>query len=183
MISAKDIMRDRVVTLGPDMTLKEAAELFERAGISGAPVVGPGRKLLGVLSQTDLTRREREQEQNRVPAFYREGGLLRMARPLDSALLTRVSEVMTPAVLAADEGTPVRALAAIMVARRVHRVVIVRDGALRGIVTTMDILRVVAAGGTSRPASGPAPRPRPGRRPEARSRSRRFSSRTARTRG
>ena len=168
MTNAKDLMRTRVVTVGPDTTLDEAARLFEKHGISGAPVVGPRRKLLGVVSQTDLLRRHQQEAANEVPAFYSDGETLGLVRPVDSASFARVEEVMTPAVLSAEEDTPVAALAAFMLARRIHRVVITRDGALRGLVTTMDLLRLLAA-----PAAAPARASRGRRASSGRRRSRR----------
>ena len=51
--AVRDIMSRDVVTLDPDMTLREAIGILDERGIGGAPVVGSG-KLLGVLSATDL---------------------------------------------------------------------------------------------------------------------------------
>ncbi len=49
----RDIMTREIVTVGPESTLREAAETLSDAGIGGAPVVGSGR-LLGVLTLTDI---------------------------------------------------------------------------------------------------------------------------------
>lgn len=174
MIKAKDVMTTRVVTLVPDATIGEASRLFEQAGISGAPVVGPGRKLLGVLSRTDIVRHHDQARRGEVPAFYQEGGAVLFTTPVASPGDTRVAEVMTPAVLTALEDTPVEELARFMVGKRIHRVVIVRDGVLRGIVTAMDLLallswpRRAASVESGRRSSGPPLPRRRGRRPAAR---------------
>ena len=42
-----------LITLSPDISLKQAATIFVEAGIIGAPAV-EGTKLVGVISQTDL---------------------------------------------------------------------------------------------------------------------------------
>jgi CBS domain-containing protein len=144
---AKDIMCRRVVTVTPDTTILDAVRLFERRGISGAPVVGPRRRLLGVVSQKDLLRRHREQETGEVPAFYREGDRVAFTTVTEAPGRARVAEVMTPAALCAREDAPVEQLARFMLARRVHRVVIVERGAVRGIVTTTDMLKVIAGKG------------------------------------
>jgi CBS domain-containing protein len=145
MTVARDIMQARVLTVGPEMTVNEAGRLLERARIGGAPVVDGRRRLLGVLSRSDLLRRHQAAPAE-IPAFYREGEGVTLARPVESPGEARVAEVMTPVVLSAEESTPMRALARFMVTKRIHRVVIVKDGALRGIVTTMDVLRLVAEG-------------------------------------
>lgn len=160
---AKDIMQTRVVTLGPDMLLRDVGRMLERERISGAPVVGERRELLGVLSQTDLLRRYHARPAE-IPAFYRDGERVAVARYVDSPGETRVAEAMTPAVLSAEEDTPVRDLARFMLAKRIHRVVIVRNGKLRGIVTSMDLLGVLAHGGTGKPGRARAQAPRRRRR-------------------
>lgn len=165
MIRARDVMKARVLTLGPDTTVEEATRLFEDAGISGAPVVGPGRSLLGVVSRADLLRRHQEAASGRVPPFYRDGTTIVVATDRPAPGKAPVSEVMTPAVLTAREDTPLEDLAAFMVRHRIHRVIVTRDGRLRGIVTTMDVLRVVAAG-----AGWPGGRGRASRRPSSRRR-------------
>jgi CBS domain-containing protein len=173
MLRAKDVMRARVITVGPETTIEEATRLFEDMGISGAPVVGTGRRLLGVVSRTDLLRRHQQEATSTVPAFYRDGEGVSLVRDGGSPGRASVAEVMTPAVLSAREDTPVDELARVMIARRIHRVVITRDDELRGIVTTMDLLGLLAAREPSarraaaRPARGRRGRPGPGpaRRP------------------
>ena len=51
--TAADIMRTKLVTLKPDMTIMEAADALLKNQISGAPVVGEGRKLVGIVSELD----------------------------------------------------------------------------------------------------------------------------------
>ncbi|MBI4422845.1 MAG: CBS domain-containing protein [Elusimicrobia bacterium] len=145
---ARDVMRKAVLTARPDMTVRELAQFFTEHHITGAPVTEENGVLLGVVSQTDLVRHELEigpPEPDRAPAFYHES-----ERPIPRGFhfetpdLTRVREVMTPAVISADEEMPLRELARLMQRKRVHRVIITRRGALRGIVTSMDLLRVLS---------------------------------------
>ncbi|MBI5630026.1 MAG: CBS domain-containing protein [Elusimicrobia bacterium] len=143
---AADIMRRNVVTVAPEMTLTELAKLFIERKITGAPVVDSKGRLLGVISQTDLVRRDREEPQRaEIPSFHRHpddavGGPGYQIECPDS---TAVSDVMTPTVLSADETAPVEDLARMMMRKRIHRVVITRGGRLVGIVSSMDMLRVV----------------------------------------
>ena len=51
---------------------------------------------------------------------------------------------MTSAVFSAEEETPLRGARALMLRKRIHRVMITRDGKLPGIVTSIDMLRLVA---------------------------------------
>lgn len=53
MVPLSEIMTTELVTVSPDLTLLEVAEVLTGNGISGAPVVS-GRELVGVISTTDV---------------------------------------------------------------------------------------------------------------------------------
>jgi CBS domain-containing protein len=53
MLRLRDIMTREVVTLEPQMTLREAMEILSVQHVSGAPVIS-GRKVVGVISAGDL---------------------------------------------------------------------------------------------------------------------------------
>ena len=53
MLRMRDIMTRRVVTLEPQMTLREAMEILVARHLSGAPVVS-GDRVVGVISAGDL---------------------------------------------------------------------------------------------------------------------------------
>lgn len=146
-MQAKEIMRKRVISAKPEMTLKELAKLFTERRISGAPVVDGKGKLLGVVSQTDLVRFDRESAPAsavQVPYYYRDGqSELPKGFQIEDPEFTRVKDVMTPAVFTGDEETSVKELAEIMLKKRVHRLIITKDGRLKGIVTTTDLLKAL----------------------------------------
>ncbi|MBI4349098.1 MAG: CBS domain-containing protein [Elusimicrobia bacterium] len=144
---AREVMRTRVLTARPDMTVRELARLLVEHRISGVPVVDEHGRLVGVVSQTDLVRHELEPAEggrDETPAFYRDPEhALPRGFHSEAPDYTRVSEVMTPAVIAGTEDTPVVELARLMQRRHVHRVIITHRGALRGIVTSTDLLKVL----------------------------------------
>jgi CBS domain-containing protein len=53
MLRVRDLMTTDVVTLGPEMNLREATDALVQHHVSGAPVVTNGR-ITGVVSATDL---------------------------------------------------------------------------------------------------------------------------------
>lgn len=53
MLRLQDIMTAQVVTISPELTLRECMELLAKHHISGAPVVAGGQ-VLGVLSASDI---------------------------------------------------------------------------------------------------------------------------------
>jgi CBS domain-containing protein len=154
---AREIMRRKVITAGPEMTLQELAGLFIEEKISGAPVVDHEGRLLGVISQTDLVRRDREMSPElEIPSYYHGGD--REACPrgfqIEDPDFTRVADVMTPVVLSAEEEAPVEEVARLMLRKHVHRVIITRHGRLSGIVTSMDMLKALLAVGEKAGAPG-----------------------------
>jgi CBS domain-containing protein len=153
-IKAREIMKKRVVSVTPNQTVGEVARLLDERRISGAPVVDQHGKLMGVVSRTDLVRHEREEprtEDAGEPWYDRAERLERVKGwTVRSPDYTRVSDLMTPSVVSADEGASVQELAKTMVRRRIHRVVITSRGRMTGIVSSLDLVRALLPR-TSRP--------------------------------
>ena len=57
-MKVKDIMTTAVRTVGPDTSLKEVAVLLSHHRISGLPVVAATGAVVGVVSKTDILRKE-----------------------------------------------------------------------------------------------------------------------------
>jgi CBS domain-containing protein len=144
-------MHEEVTTVTETMDLREVARILVEEHISGAPVVDEMGTLVGVISQSDLVEYElaAEHELTVEAPFYR--------RPFDDALRPErgfrvealpadtVKDVMTPYLITAEEDTPIRDVAARMAQSGIHRVIIVdSDQQIRGIVTSLDVLRWVA---------------------------------------
>jgi CBS domain-containing protein len=148
---AKDIMNPNVVTVTGNIDLREAAKIFVDKGITGAPVVDELGNLLGVISQSDLVEYElaMERELTVEAPFYRQpydesldpsGGFQIEELPTHA-----VKDVMTPFLITIEENTPIRVVAARMAKCGIHRLIVVDDDQqIRGIVTSIDVLRWVA---------------------------------------
>ena len=55
-IKVKDIMTKAPITVTPDWTIEETAELLLKHKISGVPVIGGKKAIAGVITQTDVFR-------------------------------------------------------------------------------------------------------------------------------
>ena len=55
-IKVKDIMTKDPITVSPDYTVEETAQVLLESKISGAPVVDDGGQIVGTITQTDLFR-------------------------------------------------------------------------------------------------------------------------------
>ena len=78
-----------------------------------------------------------------APLLAPEWGVAHGDGPMDE--LT-VSDIMTPVTFTLPLTAGVKDLAEFLVRGRIHRAVVVEDGRLQGIVTTMDVLRALADG-------------------------------------
>jgi CBS domain-containing protein len=135
-------MRRDVITVPAGATVWELATLFTARGITGVPVVDEKGELVGVVSQTDIVRHFEELVQLCQAGcdFYAdpEQADARPARRIPCA-----RDLMSPKVIEADGETQVEELGRIMMNRSVHRIIITREKRIVGIVTTMDLLKVL----------------------------------------
>jgi CBS domain-containing protein len=151
--SAKDLMTTGVETIEADWPVDRAAEFLIDRDISGAPVVREG-EIAGVISLTDIARYSStagEPASKRPTSFYRsklestyaeeELNNLRVNEGGD----TTAEHVMTPQIYDVNEHTSVQQVAQVMHRSGIHRVFVTRNGEIRGVITALDMLQVVAA--------------------------------------
>ncbi len=133
-----DVMTTEVLTVNPDTSLKQVAELLSRCGISGLPVVDAERHVLGVVSEADIILKERRRRQ---PGFW--GRVFDRDDPLSAKASARTAgEAMTSPAVTVTAERRVDAAAALMLDRQVNRLpVLDRAGKLAGIVTRADLVR------------------------------------------
>jgi CBS-domain-containing membrane protein len=133
-MKAFEIMTSPVITVDPDLPLKEAARLLMKHNISALPVVDAGGELLGIVSEADLleleTRPDPRSQLTPLPAAAHPPRI--------------VSEVMTREVIAMADDTDVAHLATLMLMAHVKRIPILRGRRLVGIVSRRDVIKVVA---------------------------------------
>jgi CBS domain-containing protein len=152
-----DVMESRVVTVGPDLPVRELEALLVRERVTGVPVVEGGR-VVGVVSRSDVVRQlELERSQlGAVSAFYLEPWDAEQRGPEDERRVhaavaerfehLRVRDLMIRDVLQVGPDASLRDAARLMVERRVHRILVTDRGALVGLLSTLDLTRLVAEG-------------------------------------
>jgi predicted transcriptional regulator len=147
----KDVMSPDIMTVADDMTTDELARYLTEHEISGAPVVDGQGQLVGVVSMTDIGRQMAEPTEFRVPErseFYRDTAddvtLEDLAQRFVEQRAVAVRDVMTPVVHHVPAGAPVAEAARIMIDNHIHRLVVTQGREPVGIITSMDLLRVVA---------------------------------------
>ena len=144
-MNARDIMTQKVATTRPDSNLTDAIAIMLEHHVSGLPVVDDGGQLVGVLTEDDLLRRTEtgtEQTHHRWWRFVMGSGHL--AAEYVRTHSRFVADLMTREPISAGEDTPLDELVALMERHRIKRLPILRDGALVGIVSRADLIRLLA---------------------------------------
>ena len=149
--NVRDLMSPDVMTVGDEMTTDELARYLIEREISGAPVVDSQGHLIGVVSMTDIGRNMAEPsdvELSRRSGFYRDVAADFMLeepgeRYVEERAVT-VRDVMTPVIHQVPVTASVREAARIMVDQHIHRLVVTQGKEPVGIITSMDVLKMVA---------------------------------------
>jgi predicted transcriptional regulator len=161
MKTARDVMIHPVLAVRESWSVHELATYFTAQSISGAPVLDASGRLTGVVSLSDIVdevTREREPDGRGARAWER------VFNPEDLKGLAienggrLVREIMTPTFFTIPDTTTLPRIARTMVAGRIHRLLVTRNGRVVGIVTTLDLLRELAGKG-GRPSRRAVPTP------------------------
>jgi CBS domain-containing protein len=143
---AHQIMTKPVVTVSPDTTIVEAANIMLDRHISGLPVVDAAGKLVGIVSQGDFIHRGEigtERRRSRWLKFILGSG--KEAIDFVHEHGCKVSEVMSRSPITIAEDTPLADIADLMEKKNIKRLPVLRDERLVGIVTRTNLLQAVAS--------------------------------------
>lgn len=148
---AEDLMTRNVLCVFAGLDLRDLAKLLLDRGISGAPVTSEDGKLLGVVSQTDLLRYNvsRDSELVMESDFYAtarmEGSYLPRGFQIVDTGTAKVADIMTPVIYSVKESTPIEDVARMMWEKRVHRIIVERDGRVVGLISALDLITALFA--------------------------------------
>jgi len=123
--------------------------MMER-NISGAPVLDDAGKLLGIVTEHDLIKKERRLHIPTVvqifDAFIYLESSKRFEEDLKKMVAKKVGDIYTKDVVTVDEETTVSELATIMTDKDIHLLPVLKDGQLSGIIGKKDIVRAMTQG-------------------------------------
>ncbi|QPC93000.1 CBS domain-containing protein [Mesorhizobium sp. INR15] len=144
MLIAKDVMTSPVISVEPDSTVDEVADVLLSHGISAVPVIDRGA-LLGIVSEGDLIRRAEigtaPQGRSWWSHFFSNNAV--QAEVYVKSHSEHVIDVMTQPVATVVESTPVAEIATLLEHNRIKRVPVLRDGQVVGIVSRANLVRAL----------------------------------------
>jgi CBS domain-containing protein len=104
-------------------------------------------RVVGIVSRSDFVRAA---SLDRALAGVASEGFAADAQPgaqmTPDARARVVRDIMSPDVVVVAPETPLDEVARIMAKRHLHRVVVIEDGGLRGMITALDLVRMIGDG-------------------------------------
>jgi len=153
MKTAAEIMDADVPTVSPDADARAAIELLARTEMGAIPVIDAERKVVGIVSESDLVLSDEEADLHLPHYLNIMGGVVFVGsmkgfeKRLNKAFATKVSELMTanPVVARSDDGADAVAKT-IAEKHHNHLPVVDGEGRLAGLVTRADALAALVSG-------------------------------------
>jgi len=143
---ARDIMTMPVITVGPELSVKDLAALFRDKHIGGAPVVTDG-KLVGIVTEGDLMALDADIQYPHYFELFDSiiylGSQKKFKEQLEKASAATVEQLMTDEVRSVAPDDEARVAATLMHKHRFDRVPVVEGEAVVGIVTRHDIMKIL----------------------------------------
>ena len=148
-VTVRDVMRMQMITVVPEMTVRELAHTLLDAGIRSAPVLDSAGKIVGVASQSDVISPRMSPSpcghdgSGNHPSNGKANG--NGSAPVCACAVDglRVRDVMGPVGPTVSPDEPLQRLVSRFVRERVQRALVVENGMLLGIVTPIDVLGAI----------------------------------------
>ena len=130
----RDLVHSPAVVVRQDDSVAHLCDLMQQAHVNGAPVVDEGGQVVGIVTEEDIL----------YGSMGDAAGGGETATEAAGPVLVR--DIMTsPAICATDETTVVE-ICRMMWSMHIHRIPIIKEGRVSGIVSAMDIVRAIAEG-------------------------------------
>ncbi|MBQ8699292.1 MAG: CBS domain-containing protein [Schwartzia sp.] len=145
---AKDIMETKVITLRKEATIKEIGEMMIEHGISGFPVVDGENRVLGVVSELDLMRKEiKPNEPNLwLVCVWGVNNQKKIQEYIDGTrkcMAKTADEIMTSPAITVDEMDDIETVGKHMFADKIKRVFVTKEGKLTGVISRSAFIKLL----------------------------------------
>lgn len=143
---AKDIMTTNVVVARKDDSISDVAKILITEKIGGLPVVDDENRVIGVISETDIIKKEKYIEAPRFINFLQ--GMIfledmnKLEEDIKKVAAYKVEDLMSTDIAKVYEDDVFDGIANIMIKKSINRVPVVdKDNKLKGIVCRYDIIK------------------------------------------
>lgn len=146
--TAKDIMTSDVIVANQNDSIASVAKLLITEKIGGLPVVNEENKVVGIISETDILKKEKYIEAPRVVNFLQ--GLIflddvkNIEEDMKKIAAYKVEDLMSKDIIKVHEDDKFDDIANIMIKKSINRVPVVdSNNTLKGIICRYDIIRAM----------------------------------------
>ncbi|WLQ11566.1 CBS domain-containing protein [Hahella aquimaris] len=146
---ASDIMTPHIKSVPASWTMQKFGAFLAQNGISGSPVVNDRNEVVGIATLSDiadfhLNHVDTNYDAQMTPEEQKEARRLRQFIFEEMVKVpVEVGDIMSPILLYVTESTPLSEVAELMMKEHLHRIFVMRDKKVVGIITTYDMLKVL----------------------------------------
>ena len=145
---AKDIMTTDVILAKKGDTISEVANVLISGKIGGLPVVDEDNKVVGIISETDIIKKEKKAHStpfiNVLEGIIFLDDINKMEKDLKEIAAYKVEDLMSTNIVKVHEDDTFDNIANIMIKKSVNRVPVVdKENRLKGIICRYDIIRAM----------------------------------------
>ena len=145
MLKAMEIMTKDVITVQEDMTVEALGRVFIEKRISGAPVLNSQKKIVGIVTENDLVRKNSRLHIPTVvrifDAFVPLGSTERVEEEIRRISASTVSEICSRTVVTVAPDATLQDISSLMFEKGVHLIPVLDAGQIVGIIGKIDIIR------------------------------------------
>lgn len=152
----REIMKTEVVTVSPDTSMTDLQRLFLTARVGALPVLDREHRLLGIVSRSDVVRKFSLEQSlaeladsdfDAILGVEDDDGALDSIGAAVGRRLSRLHarDVMISEVITIGPDASITEAASQMLDRRIHRLPVVENGQLVGIVSTFDFVALFSS--------------------------------------
>ena len=133
-MKVRDVMSTELVTVNKELTIRQLIKVLQQNQVSGVPVVDPEGRLEGIVSEKDVIKAVAEliKVNLSIEEINRKVGKLNW-----------VEGIMSKNVITVTGDMDAREVFKIMASKQIHRVPVVKNGILVGIVSASDAHRLI----------------------------------------
>jgi CBS domain-containing protein len=145
MTRVADVMTSDVITVTPETSLRELAEILSGKNINGVPVIDDEGDVIGVVSESDLV--ERNKPLHIPTVFVILDSIIplenpwRMQKEFKRLTATKVGDIYSKPAVCVEPDTDITEVARIMSEKGIHTLPVVDRGKLIGVIGKGDVIR------------------------------------------